>query len=84
MTKEINEMNSINGNCSETGKLKTNALGLRLLHVLLIALLALLIGWQRDCHQRGCRRIFAYVPEPLRRIAEASEGAQLLGISAGS
>ncbi len=48
------------------------------------AILALLIGWQRDCHQRGCRLIFADVPEPLRRIAEASEVAQLLGVSAGS
>ncbi len=48
------------------------------------AILALLIGWQRNCHEEGRVLAFVDVPEPLRRIAEASEVDQLLGFGAGS
>lgn len=45
------------------------------------AILALLIGWQRACLGRGHTVSFVDVPLALQQVAEASEVAEVLGIS---
>ena len=48
------------------------------------AILALLIGWQRACVGQGHSLSFVDVPLALRQVAEASEVADVLGISTGT